>query len=142
MTKTGTTKKAYEAAELKIVHLFITTPLNRREIAEIMGMSGSEVGYIVAKHHAVKNGELGSTPVRPEGLTPCMLTLSVWPRCHGQGCHWVSDAGDSECQAYNAMQARVAGTLPPGSPATMIVRTFVSDKSIFSSSATSANRIA
>ncbi len=108
MAHKGTTKIDYEAAEIRIVDLFRTTPLNRSEIAEIMSMSRSEVGSIVARHHATKGQEVGGSFVRPGGLSPCMLSLSVWPRCYGQGCHFVSEAGEGVCQSYNAMLATSA----------------------------------
>lgn len=99
------TRKQYEAAEIRIVDLFRTTPLNRREIAEIMHMSGSEVGTIIARNHVVKNyGNSDGKFKHPDGYTPCMLTLDAWPRCYGQGCYWVGDDGESECLAYNAMK--------------------------------------
>jgi len=104
MARNNTTKKSYDAAEIRIVDLFRTTDLNRKEIASVMKMTGSEVGYIIHKHHAVKGDALNGVYLRPEGFLPCMLTLKAWPRCYGNGCHWVSDAGDSECPSYNAMQ--------------------------------------
>jgi len=107
MAHKGTTKKVYAAAEIKVCDLFRTTPLNRREIAKIMGMAGSEVGYIITKHHAVKNyGNADGKFKHPDGYTPCMLTLDTWPRCHGQGCYLVGDNNVGECESYNAMQAR------------------------------------
>lgn len=108
MAHKGTTKIDYEAAEIRVVDLFRTTPLNRSEIAEIMNMSRSEVGSIVARHHAIKGQEVGGGFVRPGGLSPCMLTITAWPRCYGQGCHWVNNAGESECSAYNAMQVKIS----------------------------------
>lgn len=105
MAHKGTTKKDYAAAEIRIVDLFRTTQLNRREIAEIMHTSGKEVGIIIARHHVVKNyGNSDGRVKHPDGFTPCMLTLNAWPRCYGQRCYFVGDDGESECQSYNAMK--------------------------------------
>jgi len=105
MPHKGTSQKDYAAAEIKVCDLFRTTPLNRKEIAEIMHMNGSEVGMIIARHHVVKNyGNTDGKFKHPAGYTPCMLTLDAWPRCYGQGCYWVGDNGVGECQAYSAMK--------------------------------------
>lgn len=97
-------KKKYAERKLEIIELFKTTPLNRRQIADKMGMANSGVGGIIAANHVIKDDHKEDGKFRhPDGFTPCMLTLTAWPRCLGNGCYWAKN-GESVCLAYNAMQ--------------------------------------
>jgi len=98
--KNGVTRIQQDAIEKRVVDLFTNTALNRVEIGKLLKVSNMEVGRIVAEHHAIK-GDIGRF-VRPEGYTPCMLTLEVWPKCLGNGCYWAGE--NSVCPAYNAMK--------------------------------------
>ena len=105
--KKETPWKKYEQKKLEVIELFKTTNLNRVQIADKMGMTGADVGIIIAEDYTIKGDHTEDGKFRhPEGFTPCMVTLQEWPRCYGYGCYFVSadSSGMSVCQAYNAMQ--------------------------------------
>ncbi len=101
-----TTIKTPKKRRNEIVRMWENTNLNRREVSEIFKMPYSTVLSILKSESAEK-----FKPARPQpdDLNPCILSLSVWPRCYGRGCYWVGEDGESVCLAYNAMQARMAG---------------------------------
>jgi len=103
--KNGLTKKEYEVKKIRVIDLFKTTGLNRSEIASVLRMTGSDVGTIIAASHTTKGD---SKRVRPPVINPCMLSQTAWPRCYGQGCHWVKPSGESVCPAYNTMQIKIS----------------------------------